>query len=136
MHKFRSVCGYEAEIQESSSERTTRLTTPGQKLYQARLGYGSIPKVEVHEYEVIASHKREVYLYPTAGDKVGTYPGKLVGWKSICFNDNVECWFEHPEDAINMFVQNLERKHELSIKAARGKLCEIQQQTQSDKPSE
>ncbi|CAL9970899.1 hypothetical protein VPHD148_0148 [Vibrio phage D148] len=134
--KFRSVCGYEAEIKESSGERGKRLLTHGQILYQAKASHNCL-KLELTKYEVITTHEREVYIYPLESDgSIFAYPGKLVGWKSIVFNDSPDCFFEHAEDAINMVLVRKQGDSNRLIKAAEDKLCEIQQQTPSDKPYE
>lgn len=110
--KYRSVCGYPAEIRENSSERNKRLLVPGQLLYQAQMVFRDL---KVIEYTVIAIHEREVYIYPTKPDT--TYPGKLIGWKSVVFNDNARCYFEHKEDALNMFIEDARKSHDLTEKA-------------------
>lgn len=101
MTHYRSVWGNALEVQEKSSERNARLTSPGQLLYQVD-PYISPPTLV--EYEVIHKHEREVYLYPTKPRT--TYPGKLVGWKSIVFNDGISCYFEHTSDAWDVFLQS------------------------------
>lgn len=136
MTKFRSVCGYEAEIKEDTSARSKRLTAPGQILYQAKASHSGA-KIELTKYKVITSHEREVYIYPIESDgSIFAYPGKLVGWKSIVFNDSPECYFEHPEDAINMVLARKQGESTRIANAVKEKLCEIQQETPLDKPSE
>lgn len=107
MVKFRSVCGEPADIKETTSERAARLLVEGTLLYKAFLQYRGISTIE---YTVVARHKREVYLYPT--DPHCSYPGILIGWKSIVFNDTSECYFEHEEDAINMLLKSEKERYD------------------------
>jgi len=89
---------------EDSSDRFKRLMVVGNTFYKASSTFGKPSVIEA----------KMIYVDKETGTYIlsnGTHPNVntyQVTWKSIVFNTDLHCWFEHKKDALLAVKQKIQ----------------------------